>query len=103
MKKDIHPSYVPAKVTCTCGNTWQTRSTRPELKIELCSQCHPLFTGKDVLIDSTGQVDKFRKRLAASQTKKQSKKKPVKAATVVIAEDEANQPDNTTPVNKATS
>ncbi|MEI6221299.1 MAG: 50S ribosomal protein L31 [bacterium] len=66
MKKGIHPNYNDSTVICLCGNTWKTRSTRPEIKIEICSACHPLYSGKDVLVDTAGQVDKFKKRLAAS-------------------------------------
>ena len=64
MKADIHPQYSEVKITCSCGNTFDTRSTigRPELHIEVCSQCHPFFTGKQKILDTAGRVDKFRKR-----------------------------------------
>jgi large subunit ribosomal protein L31 len=64
MKADIHPQYSEVKVTCSCGNKFDTRSTigRPELHIEVCSQCHPFFTGKQKILDTGGRVDKFRKR-----------------------------------------
>lgn len=68
MKKDIHPSYYPeAKVTCACGNTWTTGSTLPEIKVDLCSNCHPFFTGEQRIVDTEGQVDRFYKRLEARQ------------------------------------
>lgn len=66
MKKDIHPKYYPeAKVTCACGNSFITGSTLPELKIEICSACHPFYTGKQKLIDSARRVEKFHARVEA--------------------------------------
>ena len=62
MKKDIHPKYEEATVHCSCGNTFTTRSTKPELRIELCSQCHPFYTGKQKLVDSGGRVERFKRR-----------------------------------------
>ncbi len=62
MKKNIHPEYVEATVTCACGNTFVTRSTKKEIRVEICSQCHPFFTGKQKFIDSAGRVEKFRKK-----------------------------------------
>ena len=63
MKADIHPSYDDITVTCSCGNSFQTRSTAgKDLTIEVCSQCHPFFTGKQKLIDTEGRVDKFRQK-----------------------------------------
>ena len=69
MKKDIHPNYYPdAKVTCACGNSWTTGSTLKEIKTEVCSKCHPFFTGQQQrLIDIEGQVDRFYRRLQARQ------------------------------------
>ena len=63
MKPDIHPQYQEVKVTCSCGNTFVTRSTlKEELHIEVCSSCHPFYTGKQKLVDAGGRVDKFRKK-----------------------------------------
>jgi large subunit ribosomal protein L31 len=62
MKKGIHPEYVESRVTCACGNTFVTQSTKKEIRVEICSQCHPFFTGKQKLIDSAGRVEKFRKK-----------------------------------------
>jgi len=62
MKKGIHPGYVEAKVHCSCGNEFTTRSTKPELKVEICSQCHPFYTGKQKLVDSGGRVERFQRR-----------------------------------------
>jgi large subunit ribosomal protein L31 len=67
MKAQIHPTfYEDAVVTCACGNTWTTGSTRKELKTEVCSVCHPFFTGTQRIVDSGGQVERFRKRAAKS-------------------------------------
>ena len=62
MKQGIHPDYVDCTVTCSCGNTWQTRSTKPELRIDLCNKCHPFFTGKQRDVATGGRVDRFNKR-----------------------------------------
>ena len=62
MRADIHPDYVVATVTCSCGNTFTTRSTKPTLTSELCSQCHPFYTGKQKLVDTGGRIDRFEKR-----------------------------------------
>ncbi len=61
--KDIHPKYYPdAKIICACGNIITTGSTKPEMKVEVCSACHPFYTGKKRLVDTTGQLDRFQKR-----------------------------------------
>ena len=62
MKEGIHPKYQKATVTCVCGNTFVTGSTKPELRVEICSKCHPFFTGKQKLVDAGGRVDRFKKR-----------------------------------------
>ncbi len=62
MKADIHPDYVVATVKCSCGNTFTTRSTEPDLHVELCSECHPFYTGKQKLVDSGGRIDRFERR-----------------------------------------
>ncbi|MBN1755949.1 50S ribosomal protein L31 [bacterium] len=62
MKKDIHPKYHQAKVTCACGNTWEVGSTKEEIRVEVCSACHPFFTGKQKLLDTAGRVEKFKKK-----------------------------------------
>ena len=62
MKKGIHPEYAESSVTCACGNTFTTKSTKKEIRVEICSQCHPFFTGKQKFIDSAGRVEKFRKK-----------------------------------------
>jgi len=64
MKADIHPAYNEVKVTCSCGNTFETRSTmgKEELQLDVCSACHPFFTGKQKIVDTAGRVDKFRQK-----------------------------------------
>jgi large subunit ribosomal protein L31 len=81
MKKDIHPDYVEATVTCSCGNTFKTRSTKPELRVEICSQCHPFYSGKQKLVDSGGRVERFERRYgkARPQRRRASEEKPKKA------------------------
>lgn len=64
MKKGIHPDYNVTKVTCACGNTFETRSTKKAINIEICSGCHPFFTGKQKFIDSEGRVERFQKKYA---------------------------------------
>ena len=62
MKQDIHPDYKLSTVHCACGESFQTRSTKPALRLDICSVCHPFFTGKQKLIDTEGRIDKFRKK-----------------------------------------
>ncbi|ACB86421.1 50S ribosomal protein L31 [Natranaerobius thermophilus] len=62
MKREIHPEYKKAKVVCACGNSFETGSTKEELKVEICSSCHPFFTGKQKLVDSGGRVEKFKRK-----------------------------------------
>jgi large subunit ribosomal protein L31 len=67
MKTDIHPDYVTATVRCTCGNEFLTRSTKSEIRVEICSVCHPFYTGKQKLVDSGGRVERFQRKLARRQ------------------------------------
>jgi len=68
MKKEIHPAYFPeAKVSCACGASWVVGSTREEIRVDICSNCHPFFTGEQRIVDTEGQVDRFYKRLEARQ------------------------------------
>jgi large subunit ribosomal protein L31 len=62
MKKDIHPKYVEADVSCTCGNSFKTGSTKPVIRVELCNKCHPFFTGEQRIVDTAGRVERFQKR-----------------------------------------
>ena len=62
MKEGIHPEYVDCKISCACGNSFDTRATKPEIRVEICSSCHPFFTGKQKFVDSEGRVERFRKK-----------------------------------------
>jgi len=62
MKKNLHPDYQETTITCACGNVIHTRSTKKDIHVEICSKCHPFFTGKQKLVDTSGRVDKFKKR-----------------------------------------
>lgn len=62
MRQGIHPDFVETHVTCSCGNTFTTRSVKPELHVELCNQCHPFYTGKQKLVDTGGRVERFQKK-----------------------------------------
>jgi len=70
LKAGIHPEYVECTVRCSCGNTFTTRSTKPEMHVELCSQCHPFYTGKQKLVDAGGRVERFNRRYANRPQKK---------------------------------
>ena len=65
MKEGIHPKYIETRVTCGCGNRFTTRSTRKELKIDICNQCHPFYTGKLKYVDTTGRIEKFQNKFKA--------------------------------------
>lgn len=69
MKKGIHPKYETATVSCVCGNTFETRTTVGEIKVEICSKCHPFYTGKTRLLDTAGRVDKFMKKYKIAEKK----------------------------------
>ena len=87
MKTDIHPDYVEATVKCSCGNTFTTHSTKADLHVELCNECHPFFTGKQKLVDTGGRVERFNRRLAKSAPAKTAKS--TKSATSEKASAEA--------------
>jgi len=67
MKKDIHPKYGACKVTCACGNSFETRATIPKIKVEICSECHPFYTGKQKLLDTAGRIEKFRRKYGKAE------------------------------------
>lgn len=75
MKPGIHPKYVEATVTCSCGNSWVTRSTKPNLRTDLCSQCHPFYSGEQRIVDTAGQVERFTNKLASAQMDRTASKK----------------------------
>ena len=62
MKEKIHPPYVEATVQCACGNSWETRATKERLHVEVCSRCHPFFTGEQRIVDTAGRVERFKRR-----------------------------------------
>ena len=70
MKSDIHPNYVECEVVCGCGNRFKTRATKPKLSVEICSACHPFYTGKQKFVDSAGRVEKFMRRYGKSDAGK---------------------------------
>jgi large subunit ribosomal protein L31 len=69
MKEGIHPEYTETTITCACGNLIDTKSTRKDIKIEICSQCHPFMTGKQKILDTAGRVERFKKKYAVNETK----------------------------------
>jgi large subunit ribosomal protein L31 len=76
MKKEIHPDYMDTVVTCGCGNTFNTRSTLPKINVEICSVCHPFYTGKTKFVDTAGRVEKFQKKYGWDKRKKAEEVKP---------------------------
>ena len=62
MKAKIHPEYVESTVTCACGNTWKTHATKSQLRVEVCSNCHPFFTGEQRIVDTAGRIERFKRR-----------------------------------------
>ena len=83
MKQGIHPEYVECNVRCSCGNTWTTRSTKSEMRVDLCDKCHPFYTGTQKLVDTGGRVQRFADKFggaAAAQLKKAQEAKAAKAA-----------------------
>lgn len=85
MREGIHPNYVLSSVRCACGYQFQTRSTRPEYHLEMCSHCHPFFTGKQKLVDSAGRVERFTKRYEKTAGKTVRMKAKIKPAKTAIA------------------
>ena len=73
MKQGIHPEYVDAVIRCACGNSWSTRSTKAEMQVEICSDCHPFFTGEQRIVDTAGRVERFRRRYAKAEQQKQER------------------------------
>lgn len=109
MKSTIHPEYLKTKVTCSgCGTTFDSRSTIAEMHVEVCSNCHPFYTGKQKLVDTAGRVDRFKAKRAAAETKKEAlTKKAVKAlnkkeAAAMLKADAKITEKNTTNTAKPT-
>jgi len=67
VKTEIHPAYVDATITCGCGHSWQTRPTKSAIRIEICSTCHPFFTGEQRIVDTAGRVERFRRRYGIAE------------------------------------
>lgn len=80
MRENIHPAYPTAKVHCACGATWETRSTHGDLHLDICSNCHPFFTGKQKLLDTQGRIDRFKKKYANAPAAPKKKAAPKKEA-----------------------
>lgn len=96
MKAGIHPKYVESTVTCACGNTFQTRSTKPTLRTDLCNVCHPFYTGEQRIVDTAGQVERFLKRAAAAaETESRPSKRQlrVNAALAKVEEEKKRAED----------
>ncbi|MEE9401795.1 MAG: 50S ribosomal protein L31 [Desulfobacteria bacterium] len=77
MKKDIHPEYFQTTVRCACGNVVETGSTKKDIRVEICSKCHPFFTGKQKLVDTAGRIERFRRKYANFEARKNSEEEPV--------------------------
>ena len=88
MKEGIHPEYPAAAVSCACGNSFVTRSTRGDFQVDVCAACHPFYTGTQKLIDAAGRVDKFRKRYAGNAPKPAAATPAAAAAPAAAAEEE---------------
>ncbi len=92
MKKGIHPTYYgDAKVSCVCGNSFITGSTVPEIRVDICALCHPLYTGQQKLIDTQGQVEKFSKTLEVAKVKKAAKAQIVEARSAKVQKDKTEK------------
>ena len=98
MREGIHPNYVEATVSCACGYIFKTRSTKPVIKLDICSHCHPFFTGKQKLVDTAGRVERFRKKFKEIKITPRAKKKKLK----VTKKKQAVKILTTTPVRKRT-
>ncbi len=89
MRNDIHPDYVEAKVTCSCGNTFTTKSTKPELHVELCNKCHPFYTGQQKFVDTGGRVQRFADKFGNAADRVAAKQAAEKEARQKAAEEAA--------------
>ena len=89
MKQGIHPEYVECNVRCSCGNTWTTRSTKSEMRVDLCDKCHPFYTGKQKLVDTGGRVQRFADKFGGAAAAQLKKAEEAKAARAAKAAEEA--------------
>ncbi len=78
MKKDIHPKYEETTITCVCGNSFKTRSTKQNIHVDICSKCHPFFTGKQVFVDTAGRIERFTQKYGLKDIKKTTKEEAKK-------------------------
>lgn len=85
MRSEIHPEYHKAKVTCACGATYEIGSTKPVLKVDICSACHPFFTGKQKLVDTGGRVERFMKKYQRSLEARRQREAPGREAAAAVA------------------
>jgi len=92
MKTGIHPKYVKATVSCACGHTWETMSIRDTLKTDLCSNCHPFFTGEQRIVDTAGQVERFMRRMGNRSQEAQQAANRAQAQRVSVSKNKANVP-----------
>lgn len=99
MKTDIHPKYHVTEVSCVCGSSFLTRSTKPAIKVEICSSCHPFFTGKQKILDTAGRVEKFNKKFSATGGKTVVRK-PKKAKNTSVAPKHGKKVLSSTPKAK---
>ena len=89
MKQGIHPEYVECQVRCSCGNTWTTRSTKSEMRVDLCDKCHPFYTGTQKLVDTGGRVQRFADKFGGAAAAQLKKAEEAKAARAAEAAEEA--------------
>ncbi len=89
MKKEIHPKYGPSTIQCACGNVIETRSVMPEMRVDICSSCHPFFTGKQKILDTAGRIDRFKKKFQdrVAVNKKSTKVAPKMPVKLKFSED----------------
>lgn len=98
MKKDIHPEYYRAEVSCVCGATFITGSTKKSLRVEICSQCHPFYTGTQKIVDSAGRVERFKQRYS-----KKTRTKSIKVTDTEEKKEEKIKPEDTISLNSTPS
>ena len=91
MKKKLHPAYGPAKISCACGEVWETKSTVKDTKVGICAKCHPFFTGKQKLVDTAGRVERFQKRYEKFNATQKNKTTKVEAEAKPEAEEKKNE------------
>lgn len=99
MKAGIHPTYVEATVTCACGNSFTTRSTKPQLRTDLCGECHPFYTGEQRIVDSAGQVERFMRRMETAAGATRPSKRQQRLATRATALEAQRRREDASPVD----